>query len=81
MTCILGRESSARQYSEFEFISKPVMFGKFRKKTSPSTFFLETLSVENEIKCKINQFKPILIFDVCDDLFSKRVAYGLTKNL
>ena len=44
------------------------MFGKFRKKTA-STFFSKPLRVEVEIKCKINQFKPILIFDVCDDLF------------
>ena len=52
------------------------MFGKFRKKTT-STFFSKPLRVEVEIKGKINQFKPILIFDVCDDLFSNRVINGL----
>ena len=57
-----------------------VIFGKFRKKTSPSTFFSATLRVEVEIKCKINQFKPILIFDVCDDLLSNRVEKGFTKS-
>ena len=40
------------------------MFEKFtKKKKTPSTFFSEFLRVEVEIKCKINQFKPVLIFD------------------
>ena len=78
---ILGRESSLRQHSVFTFIIKPIIFGKARKKTSPLTFFSETLRVEVQIKCKINQFKPVLIFDVCDDLFSNILSnLKLIKN-
>ena len=50
------------------------------KKTSP-TFFSEMLRVEVEIKCKINQFKTTLIFDVCDDLFSNRVNKPISQWL